>query len=300
MHPPASRRSESSQQLQELEKRVHEFVQEQAQLPCSAKVCRRADEIALELGMNSFKSNMAWYTKFIKRHTGNSKSSAPKNGKDRGQAKQSEGRPAKEGVVGGGLMQRPSSAAGAGGDARAAPSLTRSESRILTPGRFAELPTTRLGTGASSAFSTYPGVGATCGYLRAPQKASAQPLYQITPQGSSQAWRGEDNYRVEVRQASPALHLPLAPTLAAAPWGQHFLMGHAAQAPGAQVPVGACGTGHGALVVQAGGQALPQAYAMSSLQGQPIYAASAPMYAAGRSPGACAPRAMSWPSCAPR
>jgi len=199
MHPPASRRSESFQQLQELEKRVHEFVQEQAQLPCSAKVCRRADEVALELGMNSFKSNMAWYTKFIKRHTGNSKSSAPKNGKDRGQAKQSEGRPAKEGVVGGGLMQRPSSAAGAGGDAREAPSEPPAAAESEHSQQMAAIPVTaplvqNQGTGAGGELPSRLQQSCSMGVQQAPvltlpSSAGAGPgLPQMQPQPTHDSW----------------------------------------------------------------------------------------------------------------
>jgi hypothetical protein len=78
MKLPSSRGSkEASQQLVELEKRVHEFVENQGKTPCSAQVCKRADEIARDLGMSSFKSSVAWYTKFTKRISGRERT-APK------------------------------------------------------------------------------------------------------------------------------------------------------------------------------------------------------------------------------
>ena len=70
MKLPSRGSKEASQQLVELEKRVHEFVENQGKTPCSAQVCKRADEIARDLGMSSFKSSVAWYTKFTKRISG--------------------------------------------------------------------------------------------------------------------------------------------------------------------------------------------------------------------------------------
>ena len=120
MHPPAGRRSENSLQLQELEKRVHEFVQEQAKTPCSAQVCKRADEIAVQLGMTSFKSSVAWYNKFLKRYA-NRERTAHKDGKARDPAKRDEDRPMKGNVSPGSLQPHVSSPAGAAATAPVEP-----------------------------------------------------------------------------------------------------------------------------------------------------------------------------------
>ena len=67
MRLPSRGSGGGSQQLAELEKRVQEFVENQGKAPCSAQVCKRADEIARDLGMSSFRSSVQWYTKFTKK-----------------------------------------------------------------------------------------------------------------------------------------------------------------------------------------------------------------------------------------
>ena len=101
MGPPAprgpARGPANTQQLQELEKKVLAFVQDQIQrhskTPCSAQVCNCADSIARELGMGSFKSTKTWYDKFVSRHLDAARSSATASTRDR-KEQQATGTPA--------------------------------------------------------------------------------------------------------------------------------------------------------------------------------------------------------------
>jgi hypothetical protein len=68
-------RGAGSQQLVELEKRVHEFLRDNTKAT-SAQVCQRADDIAHEMGMSSFKSSFSWYTKITKKHARENKAAA--------------------------------------------------------------------------------------------------------------------------------------------------------------------------------------------------------------------------------
>ena len=89
MRLPSRGSGGGSQQLAELEKRVQEFVENQGKAPCSAQVCKRADEIARDLGMSSFRSSVQWYTKFTKKISGSRP--AGKETKPREQPKAGEG-----------------------------------------------------------------------------------------------------------------------------------------------------------------------------------------------------------------
>jgi len=74
MHPDVKRHSwrDSSSEFLELEHRVHQYVltapRDEHGNPCSGQVCKRAEELADEIGVPNFKGTYGWFTRFLRRH----------------------------------------------------------------------------------------------------------------------------------------------------------------------------------------------------------------------------------------